>query len=351
MHHLRLLLLPFSLLYGVVVWLRNCLYNWGWLKQTAFEIPVIVVGNLAVGGTGKSPMTEYLIHLLMANYRIATLSRGYGRSSRGFREVRADDTAAQSGDEPLQFKRKFPGITVAVCEDRVEGVRRLVARGYEVILLDDAFQHRALKPGLALLLFDYHGMLRPKWLLPAGNYRDWFAARKRADILVVTKTPATATADTKMSIQRRLAISGQAPVLFAGIEYGQLTPIGRHAQKGTKVLSREVSILLVTGIANPGPLYDYLAAQVGEIIHLRYGDHHPYTSKDVTNIKDRFAAIASTQKLILTTEKDSQRLSAVEHSDILGGLPLYMLPIRLVLNDGDAEVLKRRVLEYCAGRR
>lgn len=350
MHHLRLLLLPFSLVYGVAVWLRNCLYNWGWLKQTGFDVPVIVVGNLAVGGTGKTPMTEYLIHLLAANYRIATLSRGYGRSTRGFREVRAGDTAAQSGDEPLQFKRKFPGITVAVCEDRVEGVQRLVAGGHEVIVLDDAFQHRALKPGLALLLFDYHSMLRPRWLLPAGNYRDWFAARKRADILVVTKTPATATSETRMSIRQRLAVDGRVPVLFAGIAYGRLIPIGRGGQEGRGVLSPEVSVLLVTGIANPDPLYGYLAAQVGEIVHLRYGDHHPYSPADIITIKNRFAAIANGQKLIITTEKDSQRLSALAHSGILGELPLYMLPIRLTLNDGDAQILERRVLDYCAGR-
>src|SRR5690606_24292763 len=190
MVYLRALLLPFSLLYGLAIWLRNRLYDWGWLRSVAFDRSVIVVGNLAVGGTGKSPMTEYLVRLLSSRGRLATLSRGYGRETRGFLEVTPNDTARRTGDEPLQFKRKFPEITVAVDEDRVDGVSRLIAGGHDIIVLDDAYQHRALRPGLALLLFGYGAMHQPKWRLPAGDYRDAFSERRRADVMVVTKAPA-----------------------------------------------------------------------------------------------------------------------------------------------------------------
>ncbi len=348
MGYLRLLLLPFSAIYGAAVWLRNCFYNWGWLKQTAFDIPVIVVGNLAVGGTGKSPMIEYLIRLLAPEYSVATLSRGYGRSTRGFREVQLTDTAAESGDEPLQFKRKFPEITVAVCEDRVAGVRRLQALGYRVILLDDAFQHRALKPGLAILLFDYSHMRTPKWLLPAGNYRDWFSARRRADVLIVTKTPDTATAEDKATIRKQLTVTPEdIPLWFAGIDYDKLlraSPVG----DGTVLLDADTAVLLVTGIANPDPLHRYLAARVGEVVHLRYTDHHPYSSSDIQRVKNRYAAIPNSRKIIVTTEKDSQRLFAPPHAAVFDGLPVYVLPIRFTLERQEAHAFQQRVLQYCA---
>jgi len=345
MRHLRLLLLPFSLVYGIIVWLRNLFYDCGWLKQTVFDVPVIVVGNLAVGGTGKSPMVEYLIRMLVNDYQVATLSRGYGRTSRGYREVYVEDTAELTGDEPLQFKRKFPEITVAVCEDRVEGVRKLVGLGHEVILLDDAYQHRALRPGLSLLLFDYHSVLRYRWLLPAGNYRDWFAARKRADILVVTKTPAGTTARARRVVRQRLAFNQEVPVLFGGINYGELTPLLSNASSAA-VLSKRTSVLLVTGIANPRPLYDYLAPQVNELIHLSYGDHHPYTSDDVAHIKYRFDAIPNNKKLIVTTEKDSQRLLSGPYPEMLDGLPIYIVPIQMTFADEDARLVCDRVLAY-----
>lgn len=350
MDYLRLLLLPFSVLYGIAVWLRNRLYDWGWLKQTAFDVPTIVVGNLAVGGTGKTPMTEYLIRLLAADYRVATLSRGYGRTTRGFRIVEFHDTAEESGDEPLQFKRKFPKVTVAVCEDRVIGVQWLVEHGYEVIVLDDAFQHRALKPGLALLLFDYQSMRRPKWLLPAGNYRDWMAERKRADVMMVTKTPGDATAADRDAIHRRLADgeSEYPPVLFAGIGYDTLTAVWPDETGLISGLDPDVSVLLVTGIANPVPLHRYIAAQAGEVVHLRYPDHHGYSGADMQAIRKRFLEITNTRKCIVTTEKDLQRLLTPERADLLRSLPVYVLPIHLTLDPEGERILRELVLRYCA---
>ena len=348
MDALRLLLLPFSVVYGLLVWLRNGLYNRGLLKQTGFDIPVIVVGNLAVGGTGKSPMTEYLVRLLAKRYRVATLSRGYGRKTRGFREVQPTDTAAESGDEPLQFKRKFPEITVAVCEDRVAGVARLRLAGHQVVLLDDAFQHRALKPGLAILLFDYKRMRRPKWLLPAGNYRDWFAARRRADMLIVTKTPHTAATTEKTHIARKLKLDGTAtPVLFAGIDYGMLTPMNRHTTPAFSLPAAGWSVLVVTGIANPSPLYDYLGPQVQEIVALRYPDHYPYSPATAAAIRNRFNAITNPRKLIITTEKDAQRLAEPALAGPLDGLPIHVVPIRVRFEASDECRIQQLVLDYC----
>lgn len=350
MDYLRLLLLPFSLLYGIAVWLRNRFYDWGWMKQTAFAVPTIVVGNLAVGGTGKTPMTEYLVRLLAPNYRVATLSRGYGRTTRGFRVVEFHDTAEESGDEPLQFKRKFPEVMVTVCEDRVIGVQWLVEHGYEVIVLDDAFQHRALKPGLSLLLFDYPSIRRTKWLLPAGNYRDWLAERKRADVMVVTKTPDIATTEDREAIRRRLAGDKQLPVLFAGIGYGKLTTVWPDKSDTTAEFAPDFSILLVTGIANPDPLHSYLAARAGEIFHLRYPDHHAYTAADMEKIKRQFVEIGNARKRIITTEKDLQRLLTPERAAVLRGLPVYVLPMHLTLGVEDEEMLQQTVLQYCADR-
>lgn len=347
MVYLRVLLLPFSLLYGLAIWIRNRLYDWGWLRSVAFDRSVIVVGNLAVGGTGKSPMTEYLVRLLSPRGRLATLSRGYGRKTKGFLEVMPDDTARRSGDEPLQFKRKFPEVTVAVDEDRVHGVSRLIRSGHDTIVLDDAYQHRALRPGLAILLFDYHAMGRPTWLLPAGDYRDAFGERRRADVMVVTKTPPGATEAEKDRIRRRLSTKHDIPLLFAGIGYGLLTPV-LPDESSRNALSHDAAVLLLTGIANPTPLYEYLSSQVSEIVHMRYADHHDYSTADIHKVVRRFGDISNPHKLIITTEKDAQRLREPAISDLMVGLPLYMVPIHLEFDPKDEATFRERVLAYCS---
>ncbi|MFD2145663.1 tetraacyldisaccharide 4'-kinase [Mucilaginibacter antarcticus] len=189
MKHLRALLLPFSFLYGLIVIVRNFLYDAGLFKSRRFDLPVISVGNLEVGGAGKSPMTEYLIQLLKDHYKLATLSRGYGRATKGFQIATATATASQVGDEPAQFKHKFPDVTVAVCEQRVDGITQL-QHDHDLILLDDAYQHRAVKPGLSILLFDYNSLNNQRWVLPAGNYREPFFGKWRAGIIIITKCPA-----------------------------------------------------------------------------------------------------------------------------------------------------------------
>lgn len=347
MASVRLLLLPFSLLYGIVIWTRNRCYDWGWIKSTAFDKPVIVVGNLAVGGTGKSPMTEYLVKTLKQQFQVATLSRGYGRKTNGFLEVSLDGTAEQYGDEPLQFKRKFPDTTIAVDENRVRGVRRLFQQGHDAVILDDAYQHRALQPGFAILLFDYQSLGAPKWLLPAGNYRDGFRERRRADVIVVTKTPADATTAERCRVRQLLATSPQVPILFSRIDYGSLIPLSINHNQRANLLHEKTTVLLVTGIANPTPLSEHLNARVGEVIHLRYSDHYTYTNTTATIIRARFKDISNPAKLIVTTEKDAQRLAAPRLAESLTGLPIYVIPIRTQFEADDEDTLQRLVLHYC----
>jgi tetraacyldisaccharide 4''-kinase len=348
MAYLRLLLLPFSLLYGLAVWVRNRCYDVGLFKSRRFEKPVIVIGNLAVGGTGKSPMTEHLIRLLDGKYKVATLSRGYGRRTRGFLEVPVGGQARWYGDEPLQFKRKFPHIAVAVGEDRVHGVEQLIKLGHDVIVLDDAFQHRALRAGFSILLFDYQSLGKPKWLLPAGNYRDCFHERKRADLIVVTKTPVSAERAEKAAIRSRLEIDGNVPVLFSSIGYGSLTSV-LPGVGPAPALEAIRSVLLVTGIANPQPLYSHLKSSVPNVVHLRYPDHYQFTVADIRKAVAKFKAMDHREKLIVTTEKDAERLSNPEIAQLLVGLPVYAVPIRVVFDDKDARIFEDSILGYCSG--
>jgi tetraacyldisaccharide 4'-kinase len=220
MQILRLLLFPFSLVYGFIILVRNKCYDWGWFKSQQFHIPIISVGNLEVGGSGKTPLVEYLIRLLKSDYQVATLSRGYGRKTKGFRWVKPDDKASQTGDEPLQIKRKFEDVGVAVCENRVFGIQE-ISKSFQLILMDDAFQHRSVKPSLSILLFDYFQLDKPKLLLPAGNYRESFSGRNRADILIVTKTPEDILSAERLKITENLRPFSYQKVFFSAIAYHQ----------------------------------------------------------------------------------------------------------------------------------
>lgn len=353
MNYLRLLLLPFSFLYGLVVWFRNRLYDKGLLSQESFDLPVLVVGNLEVGGTGKSPMIEYLIRLLRKKYKLAILSRGYGRKIPGYRVVSDSSTAYQAGDEPLQFKRKFPDLTVAVSEQRVEGIRQLKDT-HDAILLDDAFQHRALKPGFSILLFDYNRLRHPKFFLPAGNYRDDFMERRRADLLVVTKCPANLDEDSKAMIMSRLAVKDQKkPVCFASIKYGQLQQtyprqLLPDEQKAEKQLSlkKDSHVLVITGIARPEPFVEYMRDRVQMVEHMSFSDHHRFTDQDIKRIKRTFDRLPGQNKLIVTTEKDMMRLTQEKFEPIIKNWPLFYIPIELYFIGKGGKVFDQHVLDY-----
>jgi len=324
MKYVRLLLFPFSLVYGLVVIMRNWLYDAGLFASREFDIPVIAVGNLEVGGAGKSPMTEYLIRLLKNDHKLATLSRGYGRDTQGFLIAGNDTNAAQIGDEPAQFKHKFPEITVAVCEKRVLGIEQLKP-GHELIILDDAYQHRAVKPGLSILLFDYNSVKQPQFLLPAGNLREPFSGRWRADIIVISKCAEDISEAAQKKIADKINPLPYQQLYFSSISYLPLQDM--EGLNTNTVIDTDTTVFLLTGIANPAPLVNHIKTQTSKLIHHNYPDHHSFSLKNISKLAQDFGACKSQKKLIITTEKDAQRLGLHELKEILKKLPVYIQPI------------------------
>ena len=356
LNYLRWLLLPFSLLYGLVVMLRNWCYDAGMFKSRKFKLPVICVGNLDVGGAGKSPMTEYLVRLLRSEYKLATLSRGYGRQTKGFliagrnlgliqttataTENTADlNTAAVLGDEPAQFAQKFPDVTVAVCEKRVNGIEHLQA-DHDLIILDDAYQHRAVEPGFSVLLFDYNRLNETHLLLPAGNLREPFVGRYRADVFVVSKCPDNLSEQQKQAITARLKPLTYQQVFFSAIDY---LPLQRFSGSKAEVMmpDKDTIVFLLTGIANAQPLLLYLRKITSHIVHHNYPDHHQFSLKNIAKLAQEFNNCTAAKKVIITTEKDAQRLREPELVPLINSLPVMVLPIGIsFLNKGEAQFNK-----------
>ena len=320
----RYLLFPFSLIYGGAVWLRNQLYNKKIYKSASFNFPVICVGNLAVGGTGKSPMVEYLIRLLKADFNTATLSRGYKRKTTGFAIADSSTTALEIGDEPMQFYKKFPDVTVAVGEERLVAIPQLLHEkpATQVIILDDAFQHRAVQAGLNIVLTAYNNLYTRDLMLPSGDLRDVRSSIKRADIIVVTKCKAGLTDQEKQSIIKEIGPDKNQHVFFTEIIY---TKPYHLFNKEQAEINAATDVLLISGIANPRPLKDFLTTNVRSYDMLRYPDHHIFHSNDLVDIKKQFEKIASSNKVILTTEKDGVRMAKFENE--LKDHPVYVLPI------------------------
>ena len=341
--NVRYLLLPFSWIYGGIIRLRHFLYDHRIIKSSAFDFPVIVVGNLEVGGAGKSPMTEYLISLLKNKYKIATLSRGYGRKTKGFFYADKNSTTALVGDEPLQFKRKFPQVTVAVCENRVAGVEKLKIEN-EVILLDDAYQHRALMAGFNILLFDYQQLLKPVFLLPAGNYRDIFRAKKRADILVISKCQQDLPLQKQHRIIQQLGSDNRQSVFFTTIRYQQLQPFNKAAN--AVFINPNTTVYLLTGIANPKPLLQHLRKQFMAVVAYNYPDHHQFTNKNISKLVADFKSCSAEKKIVITTEKDAQRLQIPALSRQLAGVPVFTAPITIDFLNGEAQQFGQLILDY-----
>ena len=346
--YLRFLLLPFSLIYGVAIVIRKKLYDWGVIRSVKFDLPVICVGNLAVGGSGKTPTTEYLVRLL-ADYKIAILSRGYGRKTKGF--ILADDiaTAETIGDEPLQYHQKFENITVAVCEDRVAGIEKL-KENHDLIILDDAFQHRAVKAGFNILLFEFQKLGTLQFLLPAGNLRDVFSSRKRADVLLVTKSPVPLLHVAQQASVNELQPNRNQPVLHSYLKYGLL----QHLYKAeSRILDsiKDYEVFLLTGIANPEPLVNELEKYSKTIKHLEFPDHYAFKEVDIKKLKLTFEAGIKKDRIIITTEKDSKRLRATGFEDLLVNLPVYYLPIEVDLFEEDKINFDELILNYVKSNR
>jgi tetraacyldisaccharide 4'-kinase len=341
---IRILLLPFSLLYAGVIWLRNLMYDKKVFPSTSFNIPIICVGNLTVGGTGKSPMIEYLIRLLSHEYAIAVLSRGYKRKTKGY--VLANETtgALEIGDEPMQFHAKFPNIAVAVGEKRVEAVPQLLQDHPEtqVILLDDAFQHRAIEPGFSILLTDVNNLYSKDFYLPTGDLRDEVKSSRRANIIIATKCKPSFTEEHKIKITKELKPLPHQQLFFSTIDYAVPHHILNPAQ--TYYLHKELEVLLVTGIANIEPLKRYIIDNTYTYERISYNDHHIFTIDDLAEIKKRFDKMSSKEKIIITTEKDAVRL--LKFNSELEGLPLFVLPIEHKILFDEEVKLKEAVQSF-----
>lgn len=334
----RWFLLPFSLIYQGIIIIRNLLYDYHLLKSKSYRTPTLVIGNLAIGGTGKSPMTEYLIALLKDQYKIATLSRGYGRKTKGFRTVEIESQAIEVGDEPLQFKRKFPMITVAVSEDRCAGMD-VLQHEHDLIILDDAYQHRKLTPGFSILLFEYNSLFKPLLTLPTGDFRDDIRASKRANIILITKCPSSLDASDKMRIEQRIRPYNACPIFYTQISYSLPKQID-GSNYAADVMNQDV--LLFTGIANPQPLLQYLELKGNRVTLIQFPDHHNYTDADFKKIIDAYHRIESADKIIVTTEKDRQRV----HIASFLNLPLVYIPIGLQFIDHQNSTFDHFIMNY-----
>lgn len=318
------LLLPLAWLYGLAVFIRNKLFDIGILPERSFPLPVISVGNITVGGTGKTPHTEYLIRLLSGRYQVAVLSRGYKRKSHGFLLAGSRTTMQQIGDEPYQMKQKYPYIHMAVDADRCHGIEKLmqpvVTPPADVILLDDAYQHRYVQPDINILLIDYSRPIYKDCLLPAGKLREQASGVSRADIIIITKCPHDITPQERQDIAHSLRLRAYQKLFFTTLRYKSPMPAFSTAP------------LLVTGIASPRPLVEHLRRFYPDMQHMAFADHHLFTPEDIEEIKRRAEG-----RPIVTTEKDSARLSALPHT---------VIPIEIEFLNGEAEQFNKIIKEY-----
>ena len=361
-------LLPLSWCYGLGVGFRNLLFEMGVLKSRSFKVPVISVGNITVGGTGKTPHVEYLIRLLKDHLNVAVLSRGYKRKSHGFVLAGKDTTMWDIGDEPYQMKQKFPDITMAVDSKRTRGIQKLIdgeaGKEIDVILLDDAFQHRYVKPGINILLVDYHRLVIYDKLLPAGRLREPVKSKDRADVVIVTKCPKDMKPMEYRVITKAMKLYPYQRLFFSTHEYDAPKPVFPDLSNRESIESLGVidsmgvlesldplsplagkHILLLTGIASPEQMVQDLTPVTPNISTLTFGDHHAFRPKDIRRINERFSALPD-PKLIITTEKDATRLEAVEGLSDEVKSHLYTLPIHMTIMMGQQEDFNNHIIKY-----
>ena len=326
--------------------IRNWLYDKQYFRSVKFDFPVISVGNLTVGGTGKTPHTEYLIFLLQYVYRVATLSRGYGRKSHGFVIATPQSTANDIGDEPRQFKAKFPETIVTVGEDRVLAIPRILQEQPEadVILLDDAFQHRSVRPGLSVLLTEYKNLFTRDNLLPLGWLREAKSSYHRADIIVVTKCPINLSEQERTAIAEEIKPYSYQKIYFSSLQYGQLYSFTHYnesfAFNGTE------TVLLVCGIAKPEALLNHLKSKAKAVYLREFNDHHRFDSFDLDSIRQTFENMGDTDKLIVITEKDAARLEPFRNWFLQNKIRIFVQPVTVRFLDNDGEKFSTDILQY-----
>ncbi len=344
-------LYPASWIYGAGVWLRNKLFDWGIYEERSFNLPVICVGNITVGGTGKTPHTEYLIRLLQKQYQVAVLSRGYKRKSTGFILANEHSSVQTIGDEPFQMKQKFPLIHMAVDGDRCNGIeqlsRKAVTPATDVILLDDAFQHRHVKAGLNILLIDYNRPIMEDALLPAGRMREPESGKYRAQIVLITKCPKNMSPMDYRVITKQLELHAYQQLYFTTMEYGKLRPLFNGGKEyPLQKIHPAVHILLISGIASPGPLQEEVARTGCKMQTLTFDDHHEFTAQDMTNIERTFQQLPEGKRMIITTEKDAVRMAS--HPDLPESVKpyIYVLPIEVAFLQDQQALFNQNILDY-----
>jgi tetraacyldisaccharide 4'-kinase len=322
MNFLRKILFPIAIIYWLVTFIRNWLYDVGFFKSKSYNLPIIAIGNLSAGGTGKTPHTEYLIRLLKDNYKVAVLSRGYKRSTKGFVLANEVISASELGDESYQIQAKFPDVSVAVCEDRQTGIENLVATiNPDIILLDDAFQHRKVKAGFYILLTAYDDLFSEDFILPFGDLRESAMGKKRANLVVVTKCPAALSEQEQQVVKQKLDVN--VPVFFTSIDYDTEVFSTEKAINVSEIISKEK--IIVAGIAKPKYFIDYLNSGKDKV--LIYPDHHNFSEQEISGLD----ALAQ-DKIVVTTEKDFVRLNGKIKSDTL-----YYLPIKVKFLNSESE--------------
>lgn len=360
---MRWYLAPLSWLYGIGVGIRNKLYDWKLISSEEFGLPVISVGNITVGGTGKTPLTDYLVRLLKTENRVAFLSRGYRRKTTGYRLADADSTAREIGDEPYQIALSHPDIYVAVDADRRRGIHRLMedsaTQDTDVVLLDDAYQHRRVTPGINILLMDYNRMPYEDTLMPSGRLREPLPNIERAQFVVVTKCPPDIRPIDFRVISNHLALRPYQRLFFTTLEYGPLRPLmacpttlfpgmanESTPSKATRIITADTQVLLVTGIASPQPLIDHVTAQTAHVTALSYPDHHDFTRSDIRRIEAAYDALEGDDKCIITTEKDAARL--LGHREVSDKLrqAIWVQPVGIRFLKDQAENFNNHIIDY-----
>lgn len=341
------MLAPISFLYGFIIFIRNKCFDFKLLKSTSFKLPIISIGNLSVGGSGKTPHIEYLIRLL--NQNTTTLSRGYKRKTKGYVLASETSTSFDIGDEPLQLYQKFKNIAVVVCEDRVKGVKKILQSkpNTKTILLDDAFQHRAIKPGFSILVTDFNNLFTNDYLMPSGRLREWRCGYKRADAIIVSKTPQNTSKNILTKISNKIRPTKNQNLYFSTIKYSKPTPYHQLGQAKVNTDLTQTDVLLFTGIANPIPLFSHIKKTYQSVDHLKFSDHHNFNKTDIEKIKNCYNKINSNNKIIITTEKDIMRLSLPEILESIQDLPIYYIPIEIDFISSEEKInFDKQILDY-----
>lgn len=336
------LLLPISFLYAIALKIRHKLFDWGMLRSRKWDIPTICIGNLELGGTGKTPLTEYLVKMLMTDYKVAIVSGGYKRKSKEIVIANEQTSLDELGDEPMQYHQKFGNkVSLAVGKDRNLVIERLLKEtSTDVIILDDAFQHRKISAGFNILTTNYLNPFTNNFLIPAGTLRDLRSRAKAADIIIVSKTPADATSEQKNNLRKKLAQNDNQKVFFASIKYGEPMACNEVAEK--TLLDKDSEVVALCGIAQPDYFVNYLETKLNVTDKLIFRDHHDFSKDDIDSIKK----VCGKDKIIITTEKDAVRLTNNPYFSTLKETPIYFIPIEVGFDENETSQIKKEITSY-----